>query len=179
MNEHWKPVVGYEGSYEVSDQGHVRSLDRFNSRGHRIRGGVLKPAPDHSGHLHLRLSRDARSQGAYVHALVLAAFIGTRPIGQEACHNDGNPQNNRLDNLRWDSRSENARDRVRHGTHPESRKTACPRGHALVEPNLMPSATRRGHRSCLACNRAHASASPFSKQLADAHYERIIAEVSL
>ena len=49
-----------------------------------------------------------------VHILVLTAFRGPKPQGTEACHNNGNPYDNRIDNLRWDTRSSNAKDRSRH-----------------------------------------------------------------
>ncbi|RUU22663.1 HNH endonuclease [Mesorhizobium sp. M7A.F.Ca.AU.002.06.1.1] len=52
----------------------------------------------------------------YVHLLVLEAFVGPRPDGLEGCHNDGNPDNNRLDNLRWDTPESNQADRIAHGT---------------------------------------------------------------
>jgi hypothetical protein len=53
-----------------------------------------------------------------VHVLVLLAFIGPRPDGQEACHGDGNPLNNRLENLRWDTHLANEADKTIHGTRP-------------------------------------------------------------
>jgi hypothetical protein len=68
-------------------------------------------------------------KSALVHRLVLEAFIGAAPAGLEACHNDGNPKNNVLSNLRWDTRRENAADRIAHGTaaigekHPMAKLT--------------------------------------------------------
>jgi hypothetical protein len=59
-----------------------------------------------------------------------------------------------LSNLRWDTRGENTRDQVRHGTHQESRRVVCPLDHLLVAPNLVPALLRRGKRACLACHRA-------------------------
>lgn len=53
---------------------------------------------------------------------MLTAFVGPCPDGMEGCHNDGDPHNNRLDNLRWDTRANNARDAIRHGTHPWLKK---------------------------------------------------------
>lgn len=60
---------------------------------------------------------DGKVKMAYVHRLVLAAFVGPCPPGMEGCHNDGDSCNNRLSNLRWDTRAGNVRDAVRHGTH--------------------------------------------------------------
>ena len=58
----------------------------------------------------------------YVHRLVLLAFVGPCPEGKEACHNDGNQRNNRLDNLRWDTPKANAADRIRARYEAESRR---------------------------------------------------------
>lgn len=151
--EEWRPIVGREGCYEVSDQGHIRSLDRVvkSSRAQwPVRGRILNPSPLRSGHLVVDLGRAWRSRR--VHRLVLEAFAGPCPSGMEALHGDGDPSNNRIQNLRWGTRSENIQDAIRHGTHPATNRSACPRGHALREPNLVRSQFPR--RECLACARA-------------------------
>lgn len=182
-SEVWKPVPEYEGIYEVSDHGRVRSLDhvgRYRDGTRLNRGRVLKPDAKKYGHQYVNLSRDRRRAKAYVHRLVLLAFIGPAPAGAEACHNDGNASNNRLDNLRWDTHSENNRDQVKHGTHPWASKTSCPRGHELVAPNLTPSIAAQGYRGCLACSRGRSRAKhygePLTKEIADMYYARIMAE---
>src|SRR3970282_914182 len=104
MTERWLPVVGYEGSYEVSDLGRVRSLDRILPCGRRKKGIVLRPSPGaNGGHLGLHLCAYSK-RNARVHRLVLAAFVGPCPIGMEGCHDDGAPTNTRLRNLRWDTK---------------------------------------------------------------------------
>jgi hypothetical protein len=69
------------------------------------------------GYLYVFMRKDdePRSKHRDVHTLILEAFIGPRPPGMQCCHKDGNPLNNRLDNLRWDTPSSNSRDTVRHG----------------------------------------------------------------
>ena len=184
MTERWLPVVGYEGYYEVSDQGRVRSLDRLIPwrGGTAVRWGrILNPTqlPEPDGHMQVSLSVDGRRRKAYVHRLVLEAFVGTCPEGMEGCHfPDSDPTNNRLKNLRWDTRSGNKLDRVRQGTDHNTRKTHCPRGHLLVEPNLVMSSLKHGRRDCLSCRRGrqrqgHGSR-VFNPELADAHYSRIM-----
>jgi len=101
--ERWKQVVGYP--YEVSNQGRVRS-----SRGIR----ALNAHRD--GHMQVTLHKKGIRKTFYVHTLVLEAFIGPRPLGLEACHNDGDPSNNNVTNLRWDTQSNNYNDRRKHGT---------------------------------------------------------------
>ena len=107
VNEIWKPIPGYEGKYEVSDQGRIRSFRR-NPKGY-----LLKPGRMPEGHLSVSLGR---KNSQCVHKLVLLAFVGLAPDGHECCHNNGNPADNRLENLRWGTRSENIKDAVKHGT---------------------------------------------------------------
>lgn len=156
--EQWRPVPGYEGFYEVSDFGQVRSLDRLihERSGHvrRKSGRILSPWAAESGHLHLHLRVNGVRRHAPVHVLVLTAFTGPRPAGLESLHDDGDPTNNRLANLAWGTRSQNRLDAVRHGTHNATRKKRCPAGHLLVMPNLRASCARAGYRGCLACHRA-------------------------
>jgi len=112
--ENWKPVVGYEGLYEVSDQGCVRSL---TARGKWAAGRILKPFKgSRSGHLHVGLCKDNHLVLRYVHQLVLEAFVGPRPQGADTRHfPDPNPTNNCVENLSWASRSRNMKDKSLHG----------------------------------------------------------------
>lgn len=157
MTETWAAVVGWEGLYEVSDRGRVRGLDRIIQRGNssmRIPGRMKVAQANHDGRLRVHLQRAGSSVKLQVHRLVLQAFVGPCPPGMECRHLNGDEQDNRVENLRWGTPSENARDRVRHGTHNRTSRTHCPRGHALEPRNLV--ARRPGHRTCLACARARA-----------------------
>lgn len=185
-SEQWRPIPGYEGIYEVSDQGRVRSLDRVvqTSRGRwRYRGHVLTPAAKKAGHRFVWLKVGGDKSSRHVHRLVLAAFVGPCPDGMEGCHSDGDPANNRLSNLRYDTHSGNRYDSVRHRTHHQTRKTHCPKGHRLVAPNLRASDARLGRRSCLACDRGRKLAHRAKRSgrfydfvtLADACYAQIMA----
>ena len=89
----------------------------------------------------------------FVHVLVLKAFIGPCPDGTECCHNDGNPANNAISNLRWDTRSGNIFDAVRHGTHHSASKTHCKRGHVFDKENTIQ--RRGGGRFCRECMRMY------------------------
>lgn len=119
MSEEWRPVVGFEGLYEVSDQGRVRSLDRLVRsecalRGYprRVRGRLLAPQKHSAGYLQVALCGELR----LVHAVVLGAFVGPRPAGKECAHCDGDKHNNRLGNLAYKTHVENVADRTAHGT---------------------------------------------------------------
>ncbi len=116
--ETWKSVLGYGGLYEVSDQGRVRSLDRvvesYGGREGLRRGRVLRPGGG-GPYSSVQLSMAGRVRTVRIHTLVLEAFVGPRPDGLEACHANGDPADNRLTNLRWDTRVANCADRARHG----------------------------------------------------------------
>jgi hypothetical protein len=121
----WKPVAGYEGYYEVSDCGLVRSVSRdikqMNNGTlciHRYKGRVLKPSPGKYGHLRVTLQRCGESEVLLVHRLVLETFAGDCPAGMECCHRNGHPGDNRLSNLRWDTHKENHADSIRNDTQP-------------------------------------------------------------
>lgn len=123
MKERWKPVVGFEGLYEVSDQGRVRSMSRRvlakasrRAAGHwrSYAGKLLRPGRfTKQGHLSVVLGHG--QHGSPVHSLVLAAFVGSCPPGKEGLHKNGNAADNRLTNLRYGTRSENNRDITEHG----------------------------------------------------------------
>lgn len=122
--EEWRAVIGWEGFYEVSNMGRVRSLDRV-SKGVRVMGRLMKPYPDNKVSPYAMLTLHsggrkgtpgARLEFPMVHKLVLEAFVGPRPEGKEACHDNGNGMDNRLTNLRWDTHKANMADQFRHGT---------------------------------------------------------------
>lgn len=150
----WRSVAGYEGIYEVSSDGRVRSLRRMDRVGRRVGGRELSIHTHPSGHQMVKLSKNGIYKQAKVHRLVLIAFAGPPPDGCEALHNDGDPANNRVENLRWGTRSENVRDRVRHGTHFWANKTHCPQGHAYDKANTH--TTSDGRRMCRECLRTRA-----------------------
>ena len=156
--EIWKPVVGWEGLYEVSDHGRVRSLDRaVRTKGGQTtvrEGRVLRPAINSNGYKIVVVQAGERRSALRVHRLVLAAFVGPCPEGMQVCHGDGDRTNNSLGNLRYGTASENRIDSVVHGTHPHAAKTHCPYGHPLTMPNLIRALWRKGYRGCLACDRA-------------------------
>lgn len=120
-SEVWKDIPGYEGAYQVSSLGRVRSLDRVVKCKCRytgepfdrtVRGRVLRPAKYcKAGHLAVSLGRG--STGKPVHELVMLAFVGKPPVGKEVCHQNGDPTDNRLENLRYDTRRENILDVLR------------------------------------------------------------------
>lgn len=108
--EIWKPVGGYEGLYEVSSFGRVRSLDRMGNhwcKGQRLFvGRLLNPDCQENHYERVSLHRSGKLDRQCVHRLVARAFLGGLPK-QQVNHIDGNKRNNRVDNLEWCTHREN------------------------------------------------------------------------
>ena len=121
--EIWKVIPGYVGQYEVSDQGRVRSFRR------NLQGRVLKPGRMPAGHMSVALGR---KNSQCVHKLVLLAFVGAAPARHECLHINGVPNDNRLINLRWGTRSENMKDAYAHGARDlVKNRAALAKGRAI------------------------------------------------
>jgi hypothetical protein len=158
VGETWKSVIGYEGIYEVSSLGSVRSLDRPGEPGKGLyarKGRVLTAVANWAGYHRVLLYKRGRRKLRLVHHLVLEAFVGARPEGMDGCHENGIRDDNRVENLRWDTKSGNMKDKVRHGTHHEVNKTHCPQGHEYTKDNTS---RQNGARRCKTCNRDRARA---------------------
>ena len=159
--ERWLSVPGYEGRYEVSDQGTVRTLRRP-----RVKGGPLKPWAGEWGHLHVNLRRDGQQKQWAVHRLVALIFIGPCPDGLEVRHLDGNPANNAVDNLAYGTHAENMQDMIAHGTSYWANVTHCPQDHEYTPENTWVEYHSDGHprkRVCRTCLKER------SKAWRDAH----------
>ena len=112
MNENWLPVVGYEGLYEVSDLGRVRSLARNTTK-----GKVLKLGFTGDKYQMIGLYKEGVKTSFRVHCLVAFAFLGHKLDGMEIRHVNGNCLDNSRENLCYGTRQENIDDKVRHGTN--------------------------------------------------------------
>jgi hypothetical protein len=118
--ENWQDIPGYEGIYQISDLGRVKSIRT---------GKILVIDHGKYGHGQVCLSVDGQRQKASVHRAVLEAFSGAPEAGQVARHLNGDARDNRLQNLVWGTPKENTSDMLRHGTvshgekHPISRLT--------------------------------------------------------
>lgn len=119
--ETWRDVSGYEGAYEVSDLGNVRSVTRWvpygRYKGMTYKGRPLKLTQIKNGYLTIKFAFAGRTRTTYVHETVLKAFEGPRPHTEargEIRHLDGVKTNNTLSNLKYGTINENAADRVRH-----------------------------------------------------------------
>lgn len=131
--EIWRDIPDFEGLYQASNFGRVRSVDRVRAvaasrkapRGFTvsIKGKVLKGSPLYDGKgkirsLMLRLRKEGSYHNRSVHDLILSSFVGPRPAGHYGCHKDDRPINNRLANLYWGTPTENSADKIRLGNQP-------------------------------------------------------------
>lgn len=153
--ETWMVVPGYEGFYEASNLGRIRSVERTSANGRKRPSIVLSAFTNPNGHQQVHLSRENVKRTHWVHRLVLLAFVGPPPANSEALHRNGDPADNRLENLAWGTRSENALDQVRHGVHFYASRTHCPAGHPYNASNTY-RAPGAPHRKCRECMRLQA-----------------------
>lgn len=105
----WKPVKGYEGFYEVSNTGKVRSLDRVDKLGRFKKGKELSSCDNGNGYQVVNLKVNGTQKMMTVHKLVAQAFIENPNNLPEVNHKDGDKSNNRVGNLEWCTHSENAK----------------------------------------------------------------------
>ena len=119
MKEIWKPVVGYEGFYEVSNIGKVRSLARIvecnDGRKRKIKDRILKGSSYSGGYSGVTLHKDGCTKSVNIHRIVAEAFVPNPLEKEEVNHKDENPSNNHASNLEWVTHKEN----INYGTRTE------------------------------------------------------------
>ena len=121
MQEVWKPIYGYEGIYEVSNFGNVRSVDRIDFAGRHLKGKLFSTKAK-EGYVTVRLSKNRNITTFKIHQLVAEAFI-LNPEGKHCVnHIDGNKQNNHVENLEWCTHSENMKHAFKTGLSKPKRK---------------------------------------------------------
>lgn len=147
MNEEqWVAVPGYEGRYEVSSEGRVRS-----TKTKRLRSLAKK---NKGGYREVSLWNGTKLTTFKLHRLVYISFNGPVPEGLEVCHKDDDKENNFVENLVADTRFRNMRDRVINGHDANKNKTHCPQGHPYSDENtyIYPNPDTGGFRRvCKTC----------------------------
>ena len=116
-SEIWKDVVGYDGYYQVSDRGNVRSVTRKDSIGRKIGGRILKPRYNRGGYLLINLCKNGKVRTKLIHRLVAEGFIPNPESLPQINHIDEVKDNNNVENLEWCT----SKDNINHGTSIERR----------------------------------------------------------
>ena len=128
--EHWKEVVGYEGVYEVSDKGRVRSVDRVDRIGRKRRGQEIKPATQKNGYKFISINHDGKQKHALVHRLVAEAFLENADGLPEVNHKNENKADNSVENLEWCTHKQN------HNYGTGHKKSAEKQSVSVVQKNV-------------------------------------------
>lgn len=166
--EEWRPVLGYEGFYEVSSLGSVRSVARVvrasNGEMRKYPGKVLRQSTAFRGYASVGLRKNTVPRTARVHVLVATAFL-QRGLGHtHVRHLNGDPGDNRVENLAWGTPSENGLDTVRHGRNRKANQTHCVNGHEFTPENTATRRDRPRARVCRECARANGRRVYWKKQ---------------
>lgn len=164
MTEEWRDISGWEGYYQVSNQGQVRSVGRsiVTHNGTRTRwvpprmlrlatSGNSKQRANGKGYAAACLARNSEKIFQRVNRLVLIAFVGLDAELPLACHRNGDSNDNRLSNLYWGTHRDNAIDSINHGVNQKSNQTQCVAGHEFNTDNTY--INQAGHRRCRECRR--------------------------
>jgi hypothetical protein len=113
MKEIWKDILNYEGLYQASTFGKIKSLKRNNTN-----GKILKPFLNSNGYLYITLSKNGKCKNFKIHKIIASTFIGEPTFDKkEIRHLNGNRFDNNSSNLKYGNRSEQMKDRIKHGTH--------------------------------------------------------------
>jgi hypothetical protein len=118
MEELWKDIEGYEGYYQVSNHGRVKSLERViesNGGPQYVQPSILEGKLSRKGYRYFHFRKDGKERNCYVHRLVASAFLANNQSKPEVNHIDGNKDNNHILNLEWVTKSENMQHAVRTG----------------------------------------------------------------
>lgn len=143
QESHWRDVPGYGGLYEISSYGEIRDVS-----------GAPHKRFMWNRYLGVRLERKGKTRDFRLHRLVAETFVPNPDNLPVVRHLNDDPLDNRVENLKWGTYSENQLDSVRNGTHAWAKKTHCPRGHAYSEFGQRNKYT--GGRECQICRRDRA-----------------------
>lgn len=116
--EIWKPVAGFEGLYEVSNMGRVKSLGRIDRFNKRWEERILWPHLVGKNYLAVSLCKDGKVSSRKIHRLVAETFIPNPGRKPQVNHKDGNKENNAASNLEWSTNSENQLHARKNGLNP-------------------------------------------------------------
>lgn len=153
MNEQWEDIEGFEGLYQISNYGRVKSLRRVVERKGKpltVSERILKTRVHKLGYVHVKLWKDNSEYTFKVSRLVAQHFVPNPQRLPIVRHLDGDATNNYERNLAWGTQRENMQDTLTHGTHYNASKTHCLNGHLFTKENTYTQTNGgRGCRTCL------------------------------
>ena len=139
--EEWRDIAGYEGKYQVSNLGNVRSVDRtfINTCGVTVtrKGTVLKPNPHRDGYLKVTMHKGGRGNVTVIHRCVANAFIPNEKNLPQVNHKDGNKQNNTVENLEWCTAFDNMNHAKQQGLRNKALEYAKSKRKAVIATNIQ------------------------------------------
>lgn len=167
MTEEWRPVIGFEGYYEVSNLGRVRSKSRETPNAltggtSTVKGRVLKGRINRGGYRQFTLSIAQKNTTRTAHRIVALAHIPNPNELPFVLHGPKGKLDNSVSNLRWGTNSDNMFDKRRDGTDHEVNKTHCPQGHEYTEANTR---LDSGSRKCITCSRERSKRAYWRRKL--------------
>lgn len=136
--EIWEDIKGYEGIYQVSNYGNIKSLERIDNRGRRAHGRILTQGKDGGGYSTVRLSKNGKCHTIHVHRLVAETFIPNLENKATVNHINENKEDNSVRNLEWATYKENAH----HGTRME--RCYGNRDYKAIGKNISDSLKKKG-----------------------------------
>lgn len=138
--EEWRDVVGYEGKYQVSNLGNVRSVDRTftNACGVNVtrKGVMLKPMLNQGGYMKVTMHKDGKVNTEVIHRCVAEAFIPNENNLPQVNHKDGNKRNNNVSNLEWCTALENMHHAINQGLRNNALEYAKSARKPVIATNL-------------------------------------------
>ena len=158
--ERWKDITGFEGLYQVSDLGRVRSVSRVIPHKRfgtwKVRGRILRlRSSGRCGHLKVNLHKDGHGWSARVHRLVLVAFVGPCPEGKECLHGPAGVSDNSIPNLKWGTRSENQLDKHRRDRTGNGRIVIRSDGVEFISQTVAAEKSGCWHQNICKCCKGH------------------------
>lgn len=156
MTEIWRPIVGFEDSFSISNEGRIRSDARevpWNGTIRRVKTRILATHKDPQGYPRVTLGVDGKLYSKLIHIMLLEAFVSPRPEGMYGLHRDDSRTNFDLNNLYWGTQSQNGQDAVRNKRNRWANRTHCSNGHEFTPENTY-RYPNKGKRLCRICHRA-------------------------
>ena len=141
MKEIWKDIEGYEGLYQISNYGKIKSF-------HKNKILILNNSIDRYGYYFIRLSKNGESKRFAVHRLVCFAFIPNKENKPYVNHKDGNPKNNNVNNLEWCTPSENMFHKTRVLGYNHSEQTKKKLSMSAKKRGIHPNTIKSHYKKC-------------------------------